>query len=206
MQNRLSFNSRLAKKAIKPYTHPPACLPAQSVFGRCSWWQKRLPATLLSSSGQILRCALPGDCQSKPEKDMQRANICPNEILESPPKVSYEKQMKCLKTATALMSQEFCEQFHTHLWHYFSHAERVGFFFIIFHDSSALRNPKPLTALKWILASFSCVNFLSLNPERLTWASPMTIVRYNENETNRPDTSERNRHTVPYLKENIHIL
>lgn len=29
----------------------------------------------------------------------------------------------------------------------------------------------------------------------------MTIVRYSKKETNRPDTSERNRHTVPYLKE-----
>lgn len=108
-KNQLSFNSRLAKKGLpSPTPTRQHASPAQLVFGSVADGRSdfRPPG---SSSGGRFSDALFHETASQNPKDTQRANICPNEILESPPKVNCKKQMKYLKTATALMSQEFCE-------------------------------------------------------------------------------------------------
>lgn len=71
----------------------------------------------------------------------------------------------------APVSQASPEQFHTDPRH-FEPCRGRDFLKIPFHDSLALRNMKPLPALKWTLAPSGCIRFLSLNPRKTDWSFP----------------------------------
>ena len=117
--NQFCFNSRSAKKAFKPCVSRNASLPAWCLAGVANGTSD--PQPLFSHPPCRLLEALFRGTASQNSRRIRKGRIsAPNEILGSPHKVNSDKQMKCLKTVTAFMSQEFCEQFHTDLWHYFT--------------------------------------------------------------------------------------
>ena len=168
------------------------------------------PATQLPSQFRLSLVLFNRTANQNPRRAAQRANLqrkatlCrPPEIPNSSHKVNCDKQMKCLKTATgprvAGVPWAIPHRLTT-LWA----MPRERILKILFYDSSALRNTKPLPTLKWTLSPSGCMHFLSLTPDRLKFSQWLSSGATRLRSTDRTPQREI-RNTFPYWKEDTHI-